>query len=195
MILEGLVTSQDAAGVLNVAPMGPIVDESMSRLVLRPFQTSRTYRNLKEQPSGVFHVVDDVLLLAQAAIGRIESEPPTLPTAKVIGRVLADACRWYEFEVEDLDDSTERTHIQVRVVHVGRLRDYFGLNRAKHAVVEAAILATRLHLIPPQEIHQQMEWLRSPVQKTAGPREIAAFALIDEFIKSQLGNSAKPICE
>ena len=186
MILEGLVTSQDASGTLNIAPMGPIVDESMSRLVLRPFQTSRTYRNLKEQPSGVFHVVDDVLLLAQAAIGRIESEPPTLPTVNVIGRVLADACRWYEFEVEELDDSTERTNIQVRVVHVGRLRDYFGLNRAKHAVVEAAILATRLHLIPPQEIHQQMEWLRAPVQKTAGPREVAAFALIEKFINSQL---------
>ena len=56
MILEGIVTSLDNAGELNVAPMGPIVDEAMSTILLRPFQTSRTYRNLKEHPQGVLHV-------------------------------------------------------------------------------------------------------------------------------------------
>src|SRR6478752_5534400 len=71
MILEGIVTSLDAGGALNVAPMGPIVDESMSRLRLRPYQSSRTYRNLKATGCGVLHVVDDVLLIARAAIGRL----------------------------------------------------------------------------------------------------------------------------
>lgn len=191
MILEGIVTSLNAAGELNVAPMGPIVDESLTSFVLRPFQTSRTYRNLKERPCGVFHVVDDVLLLAKAAIGRLTDEPQTLPTERIVGRVLADACRWYEFEVDELDDSTERTTIKARVVHVGRLRDYFGLNRAKHAVVEAAILATRLHLLEPSAIRQQLDWLRIPVQKTAGARETAAFALIEDFVTETLGRSGE----
>ncbi len=190
MILEGVVTSLNSAGELNVAPMGPIVDESLTTFVLRPFQTSRTYRNLKEHPVGVFHVVDDVLLLARAAIGKLTTEPPTLPTEVIQGRVLAAACRWYEFEVTSLDDSTERTTIEARVVHVGRLKDYFGLNRAKHAVVEAAILATRLHLLEPDDVRRQLEWLRSPVQKTAGPNETAAFALIEEFVEQTLGGRA-----
>ena len=139
MILEGVVTSLNSAGELNVAPMGPIVDESLTTFVLRPFQTSRTYRNLKEHPVGVFHVVDDVLLLARAAIGKLTTEPPTLPTEVIQGRVLAAACRWYEFEVTSLDDSTERTTIEARVVHVGRLKDYFGLNRAKHEIGRAHV--------------------------------------------------------
>ena len=80
MILEGIVTSLDAEGKLNVAPMGPIVEPDMARLVLRPFQTSQTYRNLKQRPSGVFHVVDDVLLLAKAAIGRLDVVPETCTT-------------------------------------------------------------------------------------------------------------------
>lgn len=186
MIVEGIVTSLNAAGELNVAPMGPIVDEAMTTLLLRPFQTSRTYRNLKEHPVGVFHIVDDVLLLAQAAIGRVEHLPPTFPAEKITGQVLRDACRWYEFEIEELDDSSERTRIQTRVVHTGRLRDFFGFNRAKHAVIEAAILATRLHLLPTEQVRQQWEWLRSPVEKTAGPQELAAFQLLDEFVQSHL---------
>jgi len=186
MILEGIVTSQDAAGELNVAPMGPIVDESMSTLLLRPYQTSRTYRNLKEHPQGVLHVTDDVLLLAKAAIGQLDETPETIPAELVRGAVLKSACRWYEFQVEELDDSEERTRIVCRVVHAGRLRDFFGFNRAKHAVLEAAILATRVHILPPQELRDQFAALKTPVEKTAGPDEQTAFDLLSNFVEQQL---------
>jgi uncharacterized protein len=186
MILEGIVTSQNAAGELNVAPMGPIVDESMSTFVLRPFQTSRTYRNLKEHPQGVLHVTDDVLLLAKAAIGRLEVDPETIPAGKIQGRILKSACRWYEFEIQELDDSQERTRIECRVVHTGRLRDFFGFNRAKHAVLEAAILATRVHMLPAAEIRNQFSALSIPVEKTAGPDESTAFRLLCEFVEAEL---------
>src|SRR5207237_9367244 len=133
---------------LDVAPMGPIVDDAFTMLTLRPFRTSRTYQNLKVRPQGVFHVVDDVLLLARAAIGEPLPVPATLPATQIAGKVLADACRWYEFEIDECDDSQVRTRMMARVVHCGRIRDFFGFNRAKHAVLEGAILATRLHLIP-----------------------------------------------
>lgn len=184
MILEGIVTSIGRAGTLNIAPMGPIVDESMTWLQLRPFQTSQTFRNLTEHPQGVLHVVDDVLLLAKAAIGKLDETPETFPAERITGHVLKSACRWYEFEIESIDASHERTDIRARVVYVGRLRDVFGFNRAKHAVLEAAILATRLHILPREEINHQLIALRTPVEKTAGPRELAAFELICEFIAS-----------
>jgi uncharacterized protein len=182
MILEGIVTTLDAAGLINVAPMGPIVDDSMSMLRLRPFKTSQTYANLQAVPFGVFHVVDDVLLLARAAIGFLPETPPTFPAEKVPGSVLVQACRWYEFEIEERDDSTDRAEVRARVVHVGRLRDFFGFNRAKHAVLEAAILATRLHLIPRDEIRIQFARLKPAVEKTAGPRELEAFALLERYV-------------
>lgn len=187
MILEGIVTTLDGEGTLNVAPMGPIVDESLSRLHLRPFRTSQTYRNLKVHPAGVFHIVDDVLLLARGAIGRLETLPETFPAEKIDGRVLRSACRWCEFEVESCDDSGERTAIEARVVHSGRLRDFFGFNRAKHAVLEAAILATRLHLLPRDEIFREFARLQIPVDKTAGPREREAFALLRDFVEMGIG--------
>jgi hypothetical protein len=190
MILEGIVTTLGEGGALNVAPMGPIVDESMQMLLLRPFTTSTTYRNLKARRLGVFHVVDDVLLLAQAAINRLDGDPPTFPAEKIEGRVLEAACRWYEFEIESLDDSRERTEIAACVVHVGHIRDFFGFNRAKHAVVEAAILATRVHLLPREEILRQFDALAIPVEKTAGPREREAFALLKGYVSEYDGSLA-----
>ena len=193
MILEGVVTSQNALGELNVAPMGPIVEPDMQRFVLRPFQTSTTYRNLKQHPFGVLHVVDDVLLLARAAIGQLTETPATFPALRVPGRVLTDACRWFEFRVESIDDSEQRTRIEAVVEHTGRLRDSFGFNRAKHAVIEAAILATRIHLLPREEIIEQFQKLQSPVEKTAGPDELTAFSLLDEFVRTQLAQKQQPV--
>ena len=183
MILEGTVTSRNEDGTINVAPMGPIVDESLTTLHLRPFQTSQTYRNLKRRPFGVFHVVDDVLLLARAALGKLDPPPELLPAETIDGAVLAACCRWLEFQVESIDDAQERTSILARVVHTGRRRDFFGFNRAKHAVLEATILATRLHILPHAEILQQLALLKVPVEKTAGPREREAWDLVERTIR------------
>src|SRR4051794_39116147 len=152
MILEGIVTTVSPEGQLNIAPMGPRVDTAMERFLFRPFPTSQTYRNLKAHGEGVLHVTDDVLLLAKAALGPIEPPPDLFPAARIRGFVLQDACRYYEFQVRSLDEREERVRIEVEVVHSGRLRDFFGFNRAKHAVVEAAILATRTAFLPLEEI-------------------------------------------
>ena len=191
MILEGIVTSQNLEGFLNIAPMGPIVNESLTSFRLRPFQTSTTFRNLWATRCGVFHVVDDVLLIVQAALNKLPPRVPTRSAISVSGQVLEAACRWYEFQVETLDDSQDRSEIQCRVVHAGTIREFFGFNRAKHAVLEATILATRLHLIPPERIQSQLSDLKVIVDKTAGPREFEAFALVETFIaESSLGERA-----
>ena len=119
MILEGIVTTITSAGAIHIAPMGPRVDADMRRLLLRPFPTSQTYRNLKAHGEGVLHVTDDVLLLAQAALGPVEPPPPLVPAARVRGFVLAGACRYYEFRVLSLDEREERVRIEAEVVHAG----------------------------------------------------------------------------
>lgn len=182
MILEGIITSRDQRGELNIAPMGPMVNMEMTQFVLRPFQTSRTFSNLKETRYGVFHVVDNVLLLAKAAIGQLDEIPETFPAEQIPGEVLQSACRWYEFQIDSIDETSERTVMQASVVHHGRIRDYFGLNRARHAVLEAAILATRTHIIKQNELQDQYQALAEIVQKTAGPDEQKAFELLEDFV-------------
>src|SRR5438874_2711954 len=160
MILEGLVTTLNADGGVNIAPMGPIVDEGMRQLIFRPYQTSRTYANLKRTGQGVLHVTDDVELLARAAVGAVEPPPlllpATIPGERFEGRIIAGACRWYAFKVAKLDDRQERTHIEADVIGSAVLREFFGFNRAKHAVLEAAILATRTQFLPAEEIRVEL---------------------------------------
>jgi hypothetical protein len=190
MILEGVVTTVAADGAVNVAPMGPLVDppapgRDLERFVLRPFRTAQTYANLKAHGEGVLHVTDDVLLLARAAVGRLDALPPLLPAGRVRGWVLRDACRYYEFRVTACDDRTERARFDAEVVHAGRLRDFFGFNRAKHAVVEAAILATRTALLPAEEVAAEYRKLAVLVEKTGGPQEHEAFALLRDYVQQQ----------
>jgi hypothetical protein len=186
VILEGIVTTLDAGDMVNVAPMGPEVsaNSEMGRFVLRPYRSSTTYANLKARGEGVFHVTDDVLLLAQAAIGAaLEPFPPIRPASVVAGAVLADACRFYEFRVMELDDRDDRTRIVVETVAEGRHRDFFGFNRAKHAVLEAAILATRAAWLPLRDLLLEFRKLEVLVQKTGGPAEHAAFRLLHDYLR------------
>jgi hypothetical protein len=156
----------------------------MKRFVLRPFCTSQTYRNLVSHGEGVLHVTDDVLLLAKAAVNRLEP-PPLRPAERVRGWVLCDACRYYEFRLVARDDSGERSRLEAEVVHAGRLHDFFGFNRAKHAVLEAAILATRTALLPLAEIEAEYRKLAVLVEKTGGPAEREAFAFLQAYLQEQ----------
>jgi hypothetical protein len=190
MILEGVVTTLGPTGEVNIAPMGPRLPLPLpasglvERFTLRPFRTARTYANLAAHPEGVLHVTDDVLLLARAAIGALPSLPPLRPARVVRGVVLVDACRSYEFRISGRDDSQDRAVLEAEVVHTEPGREWLGFNRARHAVLEAAILATRVGILPPAEIEAEFHRLAVLVQKTGGPVEHEAFALLQQHVQA-----------
>ncbi len=185
MILESIVTTISNDGSINVAPMGPHFDPASNFFELRPFETSNTYRNLLRTPSGVLHVTDDVLLLARAAIDQFDQPPDTTPAKQVVGAILNGCCRWHEFNTTFVDSKGPRVTMQCEIVESGRTRDFYGFNRAKHAVIEAAILATRINFVPIEEIHDQFARLETIVQKTGGKKEMQAFTLLSQYIQKQ----------
>ncbi len=181
MIIESIVTSMDSAGAVNFAPMG--VEWGEDSIVLKPFLETTTFRNVSATRVAVVNLTDDAMLFAQGAI----SSPgyPSFPAAAVRGVVLEATCSWRELEVTALDDSPPRSRIEARVVHRGFRREFLGFNRARHAVLEAAILATRTHLIPAEQIRSEFEKLQVIVDKTAGPREREAMALLTMHVNSR----------
>lgn len=185
MIIEGLVTSIDPTERLNVAPMGPVVVGNFEALILRPFQPSATFRNLSTLRAGVFHITDQVDIIAQAVTGTLTTLPPTEPARSIPGRVLSDCCRWFEFTIDSVDDSAPRSLMPATIRHAEEKRPFFGFNRAKHAVIEAAILATRLHLISRHEVSTALTFLAPAVEKTGGPTELQAWQLITDFIRQR----------
>ena len=197
MILESIVTTISEAGAINIAPMGPHVEidaatGELTRVALRPFRTAQTYANLTAHGEGVLHVTDDVLLLARSALGTLDPLPPLRPAERVRGWILAEACRFHEFRVVSGEPAAlaagwspndQRALFEVEIVHTGRLRDFFGFNRAKHAVVEAAILATRTAFLPLDEIETEYRKLAVIVDKTGGEQERTAFAFLRRHVQ------------
>lgn len=190
LIIEGIMTTLGPGDTppearVNIAPMGPIVDESWSTFVFRPFKTSNTYRNLKAQGQGVFHVIDDVLLLARAAVSSVQpsEEFPVRRASQIEGLVLSQACRYHELTVMAVDDTQDRTTIHMKSVDRGHLREFTGFNRGKHAVLEAAILATRLHLTGSEPVLAEYVKLQVIVDKTGGPREHQAMAELWQHVR------------
>jgi uncharacterized protein len=181
VIVETIVTTIDPGGTINFAPMG--VEWGDDLIVLKPFLETTTFRNLSAIRSAVVNLTDDAMLFAQGAI----SSPrfPSVPAAVVNGVVLEAACSWRELEVISIDASPPRSRINARVVHRGFRREFIGFNRARHAVLEAAILATRTHLLPAEQIRDEYARLQIIVDKTAGPREREAMELLTQYVKAR----------
>jgi uncharacterized protein len=188
MILETIVTSLSQDGAVNIAPMG--VEWSDEAIVLKPFLETATYRNVTATGTAVVNLTDDVRVFARAAISN--PEYPTIPAVVVRGVVLADCCTWRELRVRSIDNTPPRSRIETAVVHRGAHREFVGFNRACHAVLETAIYATRLHLLPREFVESEVARLQTIVDKTAGPREFEAMAILTDYIRSTRPEPAAP---
>ena len=171
MIRECIVITRSRAGVLQIAPLGLI--EEGEHLVIAPFRPSLTLDNLRENPFAVANYTDDVLVFAGCLTGR--RDWPTRPATKVPGAALEQALAHAELQVVDVVEDELRPRFRCAVVHEENHRPFRGFNRARAAVVEAAILVSRLHMLPPEKIEREIAYLQIAIEKTAGPRERQAW--------------------
>jgi hypothetical protein len=179
-IIETVTTTINPDGTVNCAAMG--VEWGDEVIVIKPFPSTRTLRNLRAAGEAVVNLTDDILLFTEAALG--DPHPPTQPATTVAGAVLADACSWREVTVEAIDASGPRARVTAQVVAGGSGREFVGFNRASSAVLEASIIASRSRWLPAEEIRTEMERLQVLVDKTAGPREQAAMELVRRHVRA-----------
>ena len=184
MIVETVTTTINPDGSVNCAAMG--VEWGDETIVIKPYRATRTLRNLQDRGAAVVHVTDDILLFARAALA--DPHPPTRPAAAVEGAVLADACSWREVAVEAIDATGPRARVTARVVGRGAGREFVGFNRACHAVLEASILASRAKRLPADELRADLARLTVLVEKTAGPRERAAWDCVLAHVHAAVGD-------
>jgi len=173
-IVETVVTTINPDGSINCGAMG--VEWGEERIVIKPYRGTRTLRNLRATGAAVVNLTDDILLFSQAALG--DPHPPTHAAAGIEGAVLDDACSWREVRVEAIDEGGERARVTTEVVGRGIGREFLGLNRARHAVLEASILASRAPMLAADDIEAELGRLQVLVEKTAGPREREAMEYV-----------------
>lgn len=171
MIRETIVTTRSADGVVHIAPIGLI--QEGEDWVIAPFRPSTTLDNLTQNPYAVANYTDDVRIFAGCLTGR--RDWPTHPAAEVPGAVLDAALAHDELAVAAVSDDELRPRFRCRVIHRASHAPFRGFNRAQAAVIEAAILVSRLHLLPRDKVEREVAYLTIAVEKTAGPREREAW--------------------
>jgi uncharacterized protein len=183
-IVETVTTTLNPDGTVNCAAMG--VEWGDDTIVIKPYRPTRTLRNLRATGAAVVNLTDDILMFTQAALG--DPQPPMRPAATIDGAVLADACSWREVTVDAIDASGPRARVTTHVVGRGVGREFLGFNRARHAVLEASIIASRARWLPPAEIRAELKRLQLLVDKTAGPREREAMELVRQHVRTAVGS-------
>jgi hypothetical protein len=181
-LIETVVTTTGSDGVVNCAAMG--VRWGQQELVFWPFDTARTLKNLRFRGEAVVHLTDDVLLFVQAALGHPR---PVLRAASLIaGSIIEEANCWREVVVTEItpsEDGMARSRVRTRVVATGTgTQQPLGLCRARHAAVEASILASRLKWLGGERVWADLARLQELVDKTAGPRERAAMDYVRRYV-------------
>ena len=180
MIYETIITSVDAQNRVHIAPFG--IREHEGQVIIAPFRPSATLDNLLTNRCAIVNLVDDVRIFAGALTGH--NEWPFHPAIKVKGFVLDAALAHRELELTDIKEDASRPQLYFNVVHEEVHNPFRGFNRAQFAVIELAILVSRLHMLPMEKLDAEMAYLQIAIDKTAGEHEQQAWTWLMEKIEN-----------
>lgn len=187
MIFESIVTTLSAEGVPHIAPLGVHTHEK--GVVIAPFRPSRTLENLTATGQAVINACDDVRVFAGCLTGR--KDWPLQASHHVKVPRLDCAIAHQEVVVLDVESAdSERPRFICDVKHQATHAPFRGFNRAQSAVIEAAILVSRLHMLPLEKIESEWRYLQISIDKTAGEAEREAWAWLEEKRANFLSDKA-----
>jgi hypothetical protein len=179
VIYETVVSTVSASGAPHVAPMG--VRYRDGHVVLMPFKPSTTLDNIMATGHAVLNVVVDTRIFAGSVTGR--RQWPMQAAEHIPGQRLAQALRHVELKLHSHDDDGQRPVLVMRPVHDATHAPFLGFNRAQAAVVEGAVLVSRLHMLPAAKVDTEMAYLQIAIDKTAGPEEHEAWGWLQEAVR------------
>ena len=184
MIQEVIVTTQNAQDIPHIAPMGIHLVED--EFIILPFRPSTTLNNILESKTAVINYCDDVRIFAGCLTGK--RDWPLTAAEQIKGQYLTLALAHRELELIRIEDDETRPKLYFKAVHTVNHAPFQGFNRAQYAVLEAAILVSRLHMLPIEKIDSEIDYLSIGLNKTAGEKELEAWGwlmtLIDQHKQS-----------
>jgi uncharacterized protein len=186
LIREAIVTTIDSGGLAHLAPLGLIAEGE--RWILAPFHPSTTLANLRQSPFAVANLTDDVRVFAGCLTGR--RDWPLAPANVVAAPRLAATLAHLELVVVEVREDARRPRFVCRVAHRASHAPFEGFNRAQSAVIEAAVLISRLDLLPREQIEPELARLGGIVEKTAGAAEAEAWSWLKVRAAQFYGDAA-----
>ena len=179
MIQEVIVTTTNKDGSTHIAPMG--IRKESGLIIISPFKPSATLENIQRNKSAVINRVDDVRVFAGCLTGH--KDWSLVPTEKIKDKRLEMALSHLELSLERFEDDELRPQFYFKQIIEINHKPFQGFSRAQYAVLEAAILVSRLRMLTKEKIEQEVEYLKIAIDKTAGENEKVAWGWLMESIK------------
>jgi hypothetical protein len=189
VIYEVVLTTRSASGALHIAPMGvryrhaggDVGGGGADLVTVMPFKPSTTLDNILARRAAVLNVVTDTRVFAGCVTGR--RDWPTEPVPSIDGLRLAQAMRHLALELVDQRDDPQRPVLTLKVVEQVEHAPFLGFNRAQAAVIEGAVLVSRLRLLPIERIERELAALQVAIDKTASAHEHEAWGWLREAVE------------
>ncbi|WP_309638835.1 DUF447 domain-containing protein [Methylibium sp.] len=190
-IFETVVTTVDAGGQPHVAPMG--VRYRGEQVILMPFRPSTTLDNIATTGHAVLNLVTDTRVFAGSVTARLlgRRDWPLLPAERIHGVRLAMALGHVELTLAHQSDDPERPVLTLARLHAVQHAPFIGFNRAQSAVIEGAVLVSRLGMLAPAKVDAELAYLQIAIDKTAGAEEREAWDwLLEAVARHRAGDAA-----
>jgi hypothetical protein len=179
-VAESVVTTRGPNDRWNVAALGlSAPDSKADPVTARTWGRTRTRRNFGEREGGYVQFWTDPVDFVEAACSVREADEP----------VLESAAAWAQVRVERLDagaeDGTEWVDWALSPVEsVVRSREVPVHNRARAAVVEATVAASRLGVpgFDDERLRARIAHYADVVDACAGEREAAAWERFEDLV-------------
>ena len=178
-VRETIVTTKNIDQSIKKSPLGIYIEENT--LKIRPFKPSSSLENILRNGSGVINYIDDVRIFASCIVKK-NINIKFVETNKIDCSRIKNAVSHTEFIVEKVDENKERPTIICKPINEEIHKMYYGFNRAKSAVIELCILASRLGIIDSKKIEDEIKYLEIAINKTAGTNEIEAWSWLIDYI-------------
>jgi hypothetical protein len=182
MIRETIISTRSADGKPHLAPLGATVIEG--GYLLQPFRPSRTLDNLMATRVACINFTDDVRIFSALVSRHKQLEIPLAKATKIDCQRIAATLAHQELIVDRIEEDAQRPRFFCKIERSEMHRPFMGLNRAKAAVIEAAVLVSRLSMLPVDKVEREMAHLAIIVEKTAGAEEQEAWSWMAEAVAS-----------
>lgn len=180
MIYEVIVSTINAEGQPHVAPFGVRYEGDL--VIISPYKPSVTLANILATQHAVLNVVDDVRIFAGALTKH--QDLSLVATNHVKGVSIKNALLHKELKLQKVEDDTQRPQLFLQVVSEEYHQSFQGFNRAQAAVIELAVLVSRLSMLPKEKVLSEMAYLQIAINKTAGARELEAWGWLVEKVSN-----------
>ncbi len=182
MIIETIISTIDNEEKVNFSPFG--IQKNKNQILISPYIPSKTLLNLQLTKCAVINYTDNTNFFVNCIIGNKKFKKKK---CKNFPGFFLENCFGYEqVKVKKIIKDKLRPTFVCQIDKSFQIKNYEGHNRAKASIIEACILASRVHILDKKKILNELSYLGISVKKTAGSVEKKSWEKISKYIKKKI---------